>query len=59
MTAKEILSHSGTVSHDKAMKKAREEYLVYKEKTKNELSRVEEDFLKQIDSTAKVLKEKR
>lgn len=59
MTGKDILSHSGTVSHNKAMEKAREEYLAYKEKTKNELSRVEEDFLKQIDTTVKVLKEKR
>ncbi len=59
MTGKEILTHAGKISHDKAMKKAKDEYLAYKEKTKNELSKVEEDFIKQIDSTAKMLKEKK
>jgi len=59
MTGKDILKDAGTISHDKAMKKATKEYVAYKEKTKNELSRVEEDFVKQIDSTAKMLKEKK
>ncbi|MGB5966198.1 MAG: virulence RhuM family protein, partial [Sulfurimonadaceae bacterium] len=58
MTGKDILSHAGKISHAKAMKKANEEYLSYKEQTKNELSKVEEDFIKQIDTTAKMLKEK-
>ena len=58
MTGKEILTHAGKISHDKAMQKAKDEYLAYKEKTKNELSKVEEDFIKQIDSTAKMLREK-
>ncbi len=57
MTGKEILTHAGKVSHDKAMQKAKDEYVAYKEKTKNELSKVEEDFIKQIESTAKMLKE--
>ena len=35
-----------------------EEYQNYKEKTKNELSSVEEDFIKQIDKTSKMLKNK-
>ena len=59
MTGKEILTHAGKISHDKAIQKAKDEYLAYKEKTKNELSKVEEDFIKQIDSTAKMLKEKK
>ncbi|MEA1955220.1 MAG: virulence RhuM family protein [Campylobacterota bacterium] len=59
MTGKDVLSHAGKISHDKAMKKANEEYLSYKEQTKNELSKVEEDFIKQIDTTAKILKEKK
>lgn len=58
MTSKNILDNAGTISHDMAIKKANEEYLIYNEKIKNELSRVEEDFIKQIDSTAKMLKEK-
>jgi hypothetical protein len=56
MTGKEILSNSGKISHDKAMEKANEEYVAFKEKNKHELSKVEEDFIKQIDSTAKMLK---
>ena len=59
MTGKDILTHAGKISHDKAIQKAKDEYLAYKEKTKNELSKVEEDFIKQIDSTAKMLKEKK
>lgn len=59
MTGKDILNHAGKISHDSAIKKAKEEYLAYKEKTKNELSNVEEDFIKQIDTTAKMLKEKK
>lgn len=59
MTGKDILSHAGKISHDSAIKKANEEYLAYKEKTKNDLSSVEEDFIKQIDSTAKMLKGKK
>ncbi|MDQ1298154.1 MAG: hypothetical protein QG558_693, partial [Campylobacterota bacterium] len=59
MTGKDILNHAGKISHDSAIKKANEEYLTYREKTKNELSNVEEDFIKQIDSTAKMLKGKK
>ena len=59
MTGKEILTHAGKISHDKAMQKAKDEYLSYKEKTKNELSKVEEDFIRQLDTTAKMLKEKK
>jgi len=59
MTGKDILNHAGRISHDKAVEKVNEEYLAYKEKTKNELSKVEEDFIKQIDGTAKMLKKKK
>ncbi|MEL6944956.1 MAG: cell filamentation protein Fic, partial [Bacteroidota bacterium] len=51
------LVHAGTISHKKAIEKAHEEYKKYKEQTKNELSKVEKDFIKQIDSTSKKLKE--
>lgn len=59
MTGKDILNHAGTISHEQAMKKASVEYAKYKEQVKNELSNVEKDFIKQIDSTAKKLKEKK
>ena len=58
MTGKDILSNAGKISHEEAMKKANAEYLSYKEQTKNELSRVEEDFLEHLDTTAKMLKPK-
>ncbi|KHG33582.1 virulence RhuM family protein [Sulfurospirillum sp. MES] len=56
MTGKDILEHAGKISHDKATQKAHDEYEKYKEKTKNELSRVEQDFIAYIDTTAKMLK---
>lgn len=59
MTGKDILSHAGKISHDSAIEKVNVEYLAYKEKTKNELSNVEEDFIKHLDSTAKMLKGKK
>lgn len=56
MTGKDILSHAGAISHEKAIQKVNEEYLSYKEKTKNELTRVEEDFIEHLDAAAKMLK---
>ncbi|MDP2112528.1 MAG: virulence RhuM family protein [Bacteroidota bacterium] len=56
MTGKNILSHVGSISHEVAIEKAHSEYNKYKERIKNELTNVEKDFIKQIDSTAKQLK---
>ena len=58
MTGSEILTNSGSISHQKALEKAHVEYDKYKEQTKNELSNAEKDFMKQIESTAKKLKNK-
>lgn len=58
MTGNEILTHSGTISHQKALDKAHIEYDKYKEQTKNELSNAEKDFIKQIESTAIKIKNK-
>lgn len=58
MTGNNILQNAGTISHQQALDKAHMEYEKYKEQTKNELSKVEKDFIKQIDSTAKKLKKK-
>ncbi|MGM9478791.1 virulence RhuM family protein [Pedobacter sp. GSP4] len=59
MTGNDVLKNKGTVSHQQALKKASEEYEKYKEKTKNELSIVEKDFIKQIELTAKELGNKK
>lgn len=56
MTGNDILINAGSISHQKALDKAHKEYEKYREQTKNELSKAEKDFIKQIDSTAKKLK---
>lgn len=57
MTNKNILQHSGTISHQKAIEKAHSEYDIYKEKIKNRITQVEKDFIKQLNNKAKGLKE--
>lgn len=59
MVDNEVLQHAGAVSHDQAVKKAELEYAKYKEKSKNELSKVEKDFVDFIDTTAKSLESKK
>lgn len=56
MSGQEILNHLGTISHDKAIEKAKLEFEKFKELTKNELSKVEKDFINQIENTSKKLK---
>lgn len=56
MTGSEILLNAGSISHQQAIDKAHKEYESYKEQTKNELSKAEKDFIKQIDITVKKLK---
>ncbi len=56
MTGNDILTNAGSISHQKALDKAHKEYEKYREQTKNELSKAEKDFIKQIDTTAKKLK---
>ena len=59
MTGNDILTHSGKVSHQKALEKAHAEYEKFKEQHNNELSQVEKDFIRKIDTTAKQLKNKK
>jgi hypothetical protein len=59
MTGKNILTHAGNISHSMAIEKAHTEYDKYKERIKNEITKVEVDFVKQIESTAKKLKNKK
>jgi hypothetical protein len=56
MTNKDILQHSGVISHQVAIEKAHSEYEIYKEKTKNRITRVEKDFIKQLENKTKELK---
>jgi hypothetical protein len=56
LTNKDILQHSGTISHQQAIAKAHSEYASYKEKAKNRITQVERDFIKQLDKKTKELK---
>jgi hypothetical protein len=58
MTGNDILTHAGAISHQQALNKAKEEYTHYKEALKNELSKVEQDFVKHLEQTHKQLKKK-
>ena len=58
MTGKEILNHSGTISHNQAIEKAKTEFDKYKEILKNELSNVEKDFINQLENTVKKIAKK-
>lgn len=58
MTGNNILIHAGSVSHQQALNKAEEQYTNYKESLKNELSKVEQDFVQHLEQTTKELKKK-
>ena len=59
MTGNDILTHAGTVTHKKALEKASKNYETYKDQIKNDLSKVEKDFIKQLEQTHKQLKNKK
>ncbi len=56
MTGKEILNHNGKISHEKAVEKAHKEYNLYKDRIKDRITRVERDFIRQIESETKSIK---
>ena len=58
MTGNKVPDNAGSISHKKAIDKAHDEYEKFKQKTKEVLSKVEEDFIKHIDATTKQLKKK-
>jgi hypothetical protein len=59
MTGKEILNHSGTVSHEQVIEKARIKFEKHKATLKDEISQVEENFIKQITEVEKKLGKKK
>lgn len=58
MTGNEILTHSGSISHERAIDKARLEFEKYKQQHPNEPSKAEHDFIKHLETTSKKLKRK-
>ena len=59
LSDREILTHTGKISHEIAKLKANEEFDKYSERTKNELSPVEQHFLASIEQVAKVFPKKK
>lgn len=59
LTNKNILDNAGSISHHDAIVKAHQVYDTYKEKTKNDLSQVENDFIKQLETETKQIKNKK
>lgn len=59
LTNKNILDNACSISHHDAIVKAHQAYESYKEKTKNDLSQVENDFIKQLETETKQLKNKK
>lgn len=55
LSGSELLQHAGRISHQQAKIKAELEYEKYREKTKDQLSPVERDFLASIKKTQKML----
>ncbi len=56
MSGNDILTHKGTVSHKQAIDKATKEYELYKQNSKNCVSKVEEDFIELIENQTKSVK---
>ncbi|MEA1961778.1 MAG: virulence RhuM family protein [Bacillota bacterium] len=59
MSGSELLQNAGNISHEQAKIKAEIEFEKYKEKNKDELSKVEQDFLENLKETQKNLEGKR
>lgn len=55
MSGSELLEHAGKISHEEAKIKAEIEYEKYKERSKEQLTQVEKDFIEHVKSTQKKL----
>lgn len=58
LTGNEILSHSGTISHQQMLNKAQFEYEKYKESSLTELSDIEKHFIEYLEKETKKLHRK-
>ena len=56
MTGNTILDHAGSISHEKAVEKAKNEYQKFKATSLQQPTTAEEDFVKHIERTANNLK---
>jgi hypothetical protein len=55
MSESELLNHAGKISHEDAKIKAELEYEKYKERNKDELTKIERDFIENVKNTQKKL----
>ncbi|MDD4401859.1 MAG: virulence RhuM family protein [Desulfitobacteriaceae bacterium] len=55
MSGSELLEHAGKINHEEAKIKAEIEYEKYKERSKEQLTQVERDFIEHVKSTQKKL----
>lgn len=58
MSGSELLDNAGKISHEEARIKAEIEYEKYKERSKEQLTQVERDFIEHLTSTQKKLENK-
>jgi len=58
LSGSDLLENAGTISHGEATTKALAQFERYKQKTKDELSPAEQDFLDSIKQTQKLLEGK-
>lgn len=56
LTGKNVLNKAGNISHESAIEKAYIEYEKYKERMRNELTKVEKDYIRQIELAEKKIK---
>jgi len=56
MTGRDILKHTGNISHEQARDKASREYAKFKELHKNDLSQVEEHFVESLEVEMKKIR---
>jgi len=53
MSGSELLDNAGKISHEEAKVKAELEYEKYKERSKDQLTRVERDFIEHVKTAQK------
>lgn len=53
MYGSELKNYTGKISHEKAKTKAESEYQKYKERSKNQLTQIERDFIEHVKTTQK------
>ena len=57
MSGSELLDYAGKISHEKAKIKAELEYEKYKGRSKDQLTRVERDFIEHVKTAQKQLEQ--